>query len=227
MTALTIILLIYWTISLFRSYRRGFVRVIVSLLLYVIFFASLKGVTPQVKTAMEKQPKITAWAQETCEDFARERLQDVVNGDAKSSLWLGLLSLPEDTASLVASDPTGLASGILLSDGTVSLLGNVLRPYVIGLMALAITAVVSGGVLLTTGIFINRLAKGRGFSGVNRIVGLMFGLVKVTVLTWILLALIHGLAGTGAGVVPETQITDSPILVIIDSLNPINRFLNS
>ena len=51
MTVLTILILIYWTISLYRSYRRGFVRTIVSILLFFVFIAAVRGLAPSLKAS--------------------------------------------------------------------------------------------------------------------------------------------------------------------------------
>ena len=220
MTVLTILILIYWTISLYRSYRRGFVRTIVSILLFFVFIAAVRGLAPSLKASLQKQPAVASWAEEVCRDFAEGRLEAVADGEAADSLWLSILPVPEEIRTMAGSGVSGPLRDILLSETVTTAVGKALSPVFLGITALLAAALVSLLVLGIIGHIINKAACQRGFGGVNHFLGLIFGLTKVLVLTWLVMALITAAADAGLAAGLGEQISGSAFLTALNAVNP-------
>lgn len=219
MNWLTIVVLIFWTLTIFRGFRRGFIRTLISTFFLILVLICTIYFSPKLRDVLMQSQNITAWAQTTCKSFI------VKQSESGSYGWLSALPLPDDLTEAIAGGNESILGTLLSSDTVRTYLSEKLAPLLILLIAGVITFVISAVVLGIISHFLNKLARLPGVRVVNMILGLLLGIVKGLLLLWIFFMIVGVFSATSAGSVLMDQISGSRILKTLYDHNLLFNFL--
>ena len=216
MSKLLIVFLILWVVILFRSVRRGFIRTILSFILFIVFIVGVKYLTPVTNQTMSESSNMQNWAQEKCEDYVRGQLGK--KSSEATIAFAGILGI-ENTDSLGTAE--GIINQLLTSDETVTMIASKLTPFLIWIVSLLLTAVILMAVLIIFSILISRAVRRSAFTGIDKVLGVVPGVLKCLLWAWIVLLIIRIVSLFGLANNVTTDIENSQILTFLYKNNPL------
>ena len=216
MSKLLIVFLILWAVILFRSVRRGFIRTILSFILFIVFIVGVKYLTPVTNQTMSESSNMQNWAQEKCEDYVRGQLGK--KSSEATIAFAGILGI-ENTDSLGTAE--GIINQLLTSDETVTIIASKLTPFLIWIVSLLLTAVILMAALIIFSILISRAVKRSAFAEIDKVLGVVPGVLKCLLWAWIVLLIIRIVSLFGLANNVTTDIENSQILTFLYKNNPL------
>ena len=216
MSKLLIVFLILWVVILFRSVRRGFIRTILSFILFIVFIVGVKYLTPVTNQTMSESSNMQNWAQEKCEDYVRGQLGK--KSSEATIAFAGILGI-ENTDSLGTAE--GIINQLLTSDETVTMIASKLTPFLIWIVSLLLTAVILMAVLIIFSILISRAVRRSVFAGIDKVLGVVPGVLKCLLWAWIVLLIIRIVSLFGLANNVTADIESSQILTFLYKNNPL------
>ncbi len=216
MSKLLIVFLILWVVILFRSVRRGFIRTILSFILFIVFIVGVKYLTPVTNQTMSESSNMQNWAQEKCEDYVRGQLGK--KSSEATIAFAGILGI-ENTDSLGTAE--GIINQLLTSDETVTMIASKLTPFLIWIVSLLLTAVILMAALIIFSILISRAVRRSVFAGIDKVLGVVPGVLKCLLWAWIVLLIIRIVSLFGLANNVTTDIENSQILTFLYKNNPL------
>ena len=216
MSKLLIVFLILWAVILFRSVRRGFIRTILSFILFIVFIVGVKYLTPVTNQTMSESSNMQNWAQEKCEDYVRGQLGK--KSSEATIAFAGVLGI-ENTDSLGTAE--GIINQLLTSDETVTMIASKLTPFLIWIVSLLLTAVILMAALIIFSILISRAVRRSAFAGIDKVLGAVPGVLKCLLWAWIVLLIIRIVSLFGLANNVTTDIENSQILTFLYKNNPL------
>ncbi|MDO4479334.1 MAG: hypothetical protein Q4B73_09955 [Lachnospiraceae bacterium] len=218
MSKLLIFFLIVWGLTLFRAWRKGFLKSLISLAFLILFFVLVGVLTPATANVMNNSENVTAWAQETCEGYVRSGIK-AAGGDVSS--YTEGMDLSDEERALLEMSGGAAADMLLASDTFIAETAAVMVPPLIKLVALGVTALILMILLFVISLIVNHSVKVSRFSGPDKVLGLMFGLFKCLMWAWLILGVIRLLALIGAGAGLVTDLENSLVLTLLYKNNPV------
>ncbi len=216
MSKLLIVFLILWVVILFRSVRRGFIRTILSFILFIVFIVGVKYLTPVTNQTMSESSNMQNWAQEKCEDYVRGQLGK--KSSEATIAFAGILGI-ENTDSLGTAE--GIINQLLTSDETVTMIASKLTPFLIWIVSLLLTAVILMAALIIFSILISRAVRRSVFAGIDKVLGVVPGVLKCLLWAWIVLLIIRIVSLFGLANNVTADIESSQILTFLYKNNPL------
>lgn len=216
MSKLLIVFLILWAVILFRSVRRGFIRTILSFILFIVFIVGVKYLTPVTNQTMSESSNMQSWAQEKCEDYVRGQLGK--KSSEATIAFAGILGI-ENTDSLGTAE--GIINQLMTSDETVTMIASKLTPFLIWIVSLLLTAVILMAALIIFLILISRAVRRSAFAGIDKVLGVVPGVLKCLLWAWIVLLIIRIVSLFGLANNVTTDIENSQILTFLYKNNPL------
>lgn len=218
MSKLLIVFLILWAVILFRSIRRGFIRTILSFILFIVFIVGVKYLTPVTNQTMSESSNMQSWAQEKCEDYVRGQLEK--KSSEATIAFAGILGV-ENTDGLGTTE--SIINQLLTSDETVTMIASKLTPFLIWLVSLLLTAVILLAALIIFSILISRAVRRSAFAGIDKVLGVVPGILKCLLWAWIVLLIIRIASLFGLANNVTADIESSQILTFLYKNNPLTE----
>lgn len=229
MNWLTLAALLLWALIVFRSFRRGFVKTFFSMIFLILVIICTVSLTPYVQKALSENETVSEWTEEQCRNYIDSKADADSSGngtqDAAAYAWLSIIPLPDNLKENLAQGNEEIIRLLLQSDTVRSYLSEKMAAAAIGVAAFLLTLILSAIVLAVIGAILNRIANLPVLGTVNRILGLLLGICKCFLITWIIFAVIGLFPSTPAGAELLSQIKGSLLLKPMYENNLLVQFL--
>ena len=226
MNLFLIFILILWALILWHSWRKGFIRSVLSVLLFIVFIFGVKGLTVPVSHVLSGSENVSSWAQETCRNFVDEKMQDALSGNVPKE-ELTSLGVPEEAAEILASGQAAALSGVIDTSSVEEAVTQKMADLLIRFIAVIVSAVICLIGIAVISAVINSLSRDREFSGVNHFLGLLTGILKCLLITWLIFMIADLLSFTAAGSAAEEAVRSSRFLSALSQINPLKNLIGT
>lgn len=225
MNWLTIIVLLVWALIIFRGFRRGFIRTLISTVFLILVLIVTIKFSPKLRDYLMESQNISAWAQTTCKNYIDKQVTS--SAESGSYGWLGALPLPDVLTENLREGGESIVGTLLQSDTVRTYLSEQLAPILMLLIAGVITFIASTIILGIISHYLNKLARLPGVRVVNAIFGLLLGFLKGLLLLWIFFIIVRLFSDFDSGSMLTSQINSSVILKTLSEHNLLLSFLPS
>ena len=220
MNTLTILFLILWGVVLLRAFHRGFIRTILSFVLFLLFIGAVFALRTPVTSTLSESTAVNRWAVKTSREFLISRIEEVRSGKTSDSLWMAILPIPEEAAELFDGSLGPYAADILETDAVLEPLAEKMAVPLIGIAGIAATLILCLIIILLIKGAFSLIGGHREYRGTDHILGLIPGFVKAALYSWAILAVLRVVTGLGGGGPIAAMIAESPFLSVLDGTNP-------
>lgn len=204
MNYLTGIVILFLALAMARGFIRGFVKTLFSMIFFILVLVTAAFLTKPVTGVVSGSKNVRAWVEDQSEQFL------------------------EDQAG-TETDEDGLAVAIigtaLQVNGIRKIAAEKMTDFFLNLIGFLAALILSAVLWIVIEIILNRITKKHTIGAVNRIFGLLLGLLRGLIVVWIVFGLISTMQFTTLGGELESQIQNSIILSTINRGNLIAQFL--
>lgn len=214
-------------ICIVNGYRKGFLRIVISLLGIILAIVAVTFVSPHISDYLINHTKTY--------DVVKQKVIDVFQDD-NSKLDN---SIPENqTLTIESYDLPDIIKNTLIKNNTSemyqSLMVTIFEDYIAGYLAkIIINAISFIGLFLMLMIFLwfvlfsaDIIAKIPIISGVNKILGAVAGLIKALIIVWIFFFVVLIFFGNNIGNVMIAEVRDSVFLTMLFNLNVLLQLIS-
>lgn len=214
-------------ICIVNGYRKGFLRIVISLLGIILAIIAVTFVSPHISDYLINHTKTY--------DVVKQKVIDVFQDD-NSKLDN---SIPENqTLTIESYDLPDIIKNTLIKNNTSemyqSLMVTIFEDYIAGYLAkIIINAISFIGLFLMLMIFLwfvlfsaDIIAKIPIISGVNKILGAVAGLIKALIIVWIFFFVVLIFFGNNIGNVMIAEVRDSVFLTMLFNLNVLLQLIS-
>ncbi len=214
-------------ICIVNGYRKGFLRIVISLLGIILAIVAVTFVSPHISDYLINHTKTY--------DVVKQKVIDVFQDD-NSKLDN---SIPENqTLTIESYDLPDIIKNTLIKNNTSemyqSLMVTIFEDYIAGYLAkIIINAISFIGLFLMLMIFLwfvlfsaDIIAKIPIISGVNKILGAVAGLIKALIIVWIFFFVVLIFFGNNIGNVMMAEVRDSVFLTMLFNLNVLLQLIS-
>ena len=206
------------------GYKKGFMKVALSLVSWIIVLVACYIATPIVSEGIVKHTPLAEVVHETVNDRLNAALDDVVDEVAGAvdteKIAEVEAQLPEQIKEMIFGEGKTLQD-LVTSTGDVDVDTTELANGAAYLISLLIVLIVSRIALLVIEKILDLVAKLPLIGQANALLGIGAGVLKGLVWSWVVLTVVAVLAYTGANTDLMALVNDSPILVWLYEYNPI------
>ncbi len=225
MNWLFIVVILILGLSIYRGYRKGFLRIAFSLVAWILMFAFVTWSSPYIAAYLTEHTTLADKIEKECETRLRSTGQEKVSEtgtDAGQNTLEELgISLPESVLEKLQQQVTGTASEVIEQSGIYQQIANVLTTFIIKgisfflalVLALILFALIQGVLGIVSEIPI--------IHGVNQGLGTVAGALYGMVFIWLGMFLIALCASSDVGRGLYSYIQENPLLTFLYQNNPI------
>lgn len=222
MNWLLIIVISVLAFSMLRGYRRGLLRMLYSLVSWIVMFFLVSQATPYVNTFLKENTMLYERIAQSCESAIREKAQNSIEENAQNIAEqqvgevqnLGM-QLPEAVMSELAEKTADAAGGLMESAGVYEQLAYGLADFILNGISFFATMAVAMLLLHSLSRIVGIVSRIPVIRGVNRYLGMVVGVVFGLAVIWIGFYLI-ALCGTSeTGNMLISYIYESPFLTYL------------
>ena len=217
MNWLSILVLLVLALSIMEGYRRGFLRMVYSLLSWVIIFIFMSYVTPYVQQLLVDHTAVYERVQENFEETVRQAAQEKLGtgAEAGETEWPELgMQLPAAVMDRILAQTTG-ANGFLEESGVYAQVAAGLADFVVQGIAYLITMLLAWTLVHVASDLLGIVSRIPLLKGMNRLAGLAAGAVYGFLIVWLAFYVIALCGSSPAGQVLVSCIYDSPFLTLL------------
>jgi uncharacterized membrane protein required for colicin V production len=223
---IVVILIIAW--KMVSGYRRGLLRVLYSLVEWLLIFAFVTWASPYVSDFITNQTKIPEYIEARCMENLTSVQEEPTSGlsgtDLGEKLELLGISLPDSMTEKLfdsseaqideALSKTGTLAGTLLDQsGVYDLIAQKITALAVDSIAYVFTLVLALIAFHILGTALNLFNRIPMLGGANRALGFVAGALEGLLYIWILFAITAAGAATGWGRFIISYIAEAPVLV--------------
>lgn len=232
MNWLLLLVLLVLILCIAQGYRRGLLRIIYSLVSWVIIFVFVTCAKPYIHDFLVKSTSIHESIQTQCEDkirqAAEEQTADTANekvNNINSEIARLGVSLPESVLSDILTKTTDAAGDFLEENGVYQELASAMADFVIDGIAFFIALIIAAILVHVISSLLGIVSKIPILSGINRVLGLFAGGIYGLILVWIVFYVIAlcGTSETGRTLI--SYIYQNPFLTALYENNLILTFI--
>ena len=224
--ALTIVTLVYWSITALWAGFRGMIRTVLSFLVIVLTIVVTYVGTPAVYQSLYGSANVRASVTENSGVIIDNFAESIASGN-DSTGWLEVLPLPEEARQIIELGDKDMIAQVIRSETVRQYLTAELSSFIIRVISAVATAFVTFLVLTILRFILLRTADLPGVSALDHFLGFLIGLIKGIVVIWIALFVIRLISLTGNGMVLMDQIRDSEVLTVLDEYNMFRAIIMS
>ena len=222
---MSLVVLVLFGIVLFnmvRGYQRGVLMVLYSIAAWVVILIAANGLAPRVKDFMVNHTGIYHSIEQSCEKTINDRLSQSVDEqlDHTGEDTAGVLQnqgiyLPKQMVEQLENNMAQAGNKIVQESGIAQYAAEYITQFILTGISYFLT-------VLVLSIVANHIPI---LGGVNRILGLLLGLVQGVMAVCIILYFVSLISTTGLGSWLYGQIEVNPVTLAIYNSNPIVVFL--
>ncbi len=204
MNLLTLIVILYLLLMVFRGYRRGFIKTLFSLIFLFLVVITTTLMYSNTQALLEGSEYVSEFVQEQSEIFVQEQLQSNESFEAFALAIVG---------------------STLQVNGLMTIAAEQISGFIMTVLAIVITTILAAIFWIIVEVIINSVVK-RGFIGpVNRALGALLGLLHGLISVWIFFGIAYAFQFVEPGNSLVQQVEASPILNGINSINILMRYM--
>ena len=195
--------------------RKGFLRLLFSLIAVVVLMGLMAYITPYVSTYIQEHTQIGTVISEHITEKLQESAEAAVDNAAanqEQSLEDAGILLPDVLKDLVFEKGTQAAQDALIESGVYEQLAAQLTDMVLMVMAYAIALIIALIIVFIIGKLTDLANKAPVIKGPNRVIGFFAGGFLGLVAVWILFMIIGVMSGSDLGKLAMAQIQANPFL---------------
>lgn len=218
MNWILILVLVVLAISIIEGYRKGLLRIIYSLVSWIIVFVFVSWATPYIMHFLIENTTIYEQIEMHCEETVRQSAQEQtgIALDEKNKELSNLgVKLPENVMDNILDKATGAADEFLEESGVYTEIARGLADFLIEGISFLIALVLAG-------ILVNIIAQLLGIvshipvlKGINRFLGVFAGGIYGFILVWIAFYVIALCSTSESGRVLVSYIYENPFLTFL------------
>lgn len=210
----------------FVGYRTGFLRVVYSLVSWLIILGLVTWSTPYLTTYLEENTGLRETIQEKCFTYIEETSAKKIEEQAsetkkeqKDSLQdMGIL-LPENMVEQITESAAQSANEILQSSGIYEQIAQAIADFIIEGIAFFVAFLIAGVLVKVIAQMLDLVSRLPVLHGANKTLGVAAGLIKGLFIVWLAFYVVMLCAASEQGMQIVTFIEESPILLYLYNHN--------
>ena len=206
------------------GYKKGFMKVVLSLVSWVVVLVACYIATPIVAEGIVEHTPLAEVIQETVTDNLNKALDEVMEGVAGALNHEKIAEveaqLPEQVKQMIYGEGQTLED-LITSTGEVQIDTTNLAHGAAYLIGLLLVIIVTRIALIIVEKFLGLVAKLPLIGQADTLLGIVAGAVKGLIWSWVVLTVVAVLAYTGANTELMTMVNSSDLLLWLYANNPI------
>ncbi len=219
MNGLEIIVLIILALCGFTGYRTGFLRVVYSLVAWILVLAFVTWATPYLTDYLEKNTEIKSRIQEQCLVYMEDNAADRIEEEQQRAIGDTGVWLPESILGKITDTTTETAGEILESTGLYEQIAESVAHFIIEGIAFFVALVFAGIVSRYLVSLLDLVSHLPVIHGANKMLGAAAGILKGLVIVWLAFYILALCAASEPGIQILTYVEESPILLYLYNNN--------
>lgn len=227
MNWLTIVVLVLVGYNVFIGYRKGFLRVVYSILGWVLVFAFVAVATPYVEDFLIENTNWQTQITRHCESYLEKKAQEKIEQKAKEQEeeTESSVLVPEDIFSVLGQDGTELMNEAMKQSGVYHQVAVKMAQYVIRAIAFLMVLLAASIIQHWVYRMLKTVDKIPILKDANRILGMFVGAFKGLILIWIVFYLVDIFGMKDMKDMFHQQIEESRILIYIYDNNMVENII--
>lgn len=220
------------------GYCRGFLRIVYSLVSWILVLAFVYFATPYIKDIIIEKTSIDERIEEYCEDAVRDPIETQIEKEAAKAVEdtadameqagfeeLGI-NLPENVMEDIVGNASGAANDFLEESGTYEAVSKGMTDFILQGISF-FTAFIIGTILsIIISCVLGIVSKIPVLSGANKTLGLFAGALQGLLIVWVAFYFIAICSASEAGTVLVSYIYDNVFLTFLYENNLIVTLIN-
>lgn len=193
MNWLLIIVLIGMAICIWNGYRKGFLRILLSLVSIVVTVIFVTIATPYISEYLENHTSISKAIEEKCLEYIELSAEEKLEGEAEDKQKLleeAGLSLPSGIWEELVSSGTHAADQVLEETGVYTSLAQTMASFIVNGIAFFIALIIAIIVMAILVRVLNLVSKVPVIKQANHILGVAAGFVQGVLYLWLFFYLV-------------------------------------
>lgn len=221
MNWLVLVILAVMAVSVFVGYKTGFMKVVLSLVSWVIVLIACYVATPVVADIIIEVTPLEEVLESTINEELNQALDGIVEGVIETEALAELeAKLPEQIKDAILGEHASLAE-MITSTGDIEIDAGKLAGIAASLIALIVVLVATKIGLFVVSTVMDVAAKLPLIGQANTLLGIAAGAVQGLIWCWVVIAVVAMLAFTGTNTELMLLVNDSQILTWLYENNPI------
>ena len=168
------------------GYTKGFLRIVFSLVAWVIVLVFVSWATPHVSQWIQENTTIYEKIEAACEASVRRAAQGKMEEDAAEQYGgAGELGLPESVMAQIVSGASGAADTVLAETGVYAGIAQSLAGFIVQGIAFVTVLILSWILVHVISALLGIVSHIPILKGVNRFTGMIAGLMEGLLIVWI------------------------------------------
>ena len=168
------------------GYTKGFLRIVFSLVAWVIVLVFVSWATPHVSQWIQENTTIYEKIEAACEESVRRAAQGKMEeGAAEQYGGAGELGLPESVMAQIVSGASGAADTVLAETGVYAGIAQSLAGFIVQGIAFVTVLILSWILVHVISALLGIVSHIPILKGVNRFTGMIAGLMEGLLIVWI------------------------------------------
>lgn len=228
MNWLVIVVLIILLWNVIRGARKGFIKVIFSLVSMVVVLGFAVIATPRISNYLIEKTEIYHTIEEKCEQKIKERAAEKIESEGNSleSLLneIGIV-LPGETADHLGSTVGGAVQDTLETTGVYAQASAMIARAIVNGISFLVALIIGALIVAIIRKLLDLLTDLPGLKTVNRALGVVAGAVQGLIIVWVLLYIVGIVAGFDTTGGMMAMINESKLLTWLYDNNLLVRIL--
>lgn len=224
MNLLTIIVLLLIAFYALAGYRKGFVKILMSMIFFILAAALVYMANPYVSGFLKEHTPVYEFIDERCQDvFTLENLKRQVGEEDEKEEVSSLnrveqmkviegLWLPEVLKKQLVENNNAAGYAKLAVENFETYVAGFMANLILNIFSYVVTFLVVVTFLRMTIMTMDVLASIPGIRGINKILGFFLGIFQGVLIVWIVFLVITIFSGTDPGGKLMVMIQESPTL---------------
>ena len=168
------------------GYTKGFLRIVFSLVAWVIVLVFVSWATPHVSQWIQENTTIYEKIEAACEESVRRAAQGKMEEGAVEQYGeAGELGLPESVMAQIVSGASGAADTVLAETGVYAGIAQSLAGFIVQGIAFVTVLILSWILVHVISALLGIVSHIPILKGVNRFTGMLAGLMEGLLIVWI------------------------------------------
>lgn len=210
----------------FMGYRTGFLRVVYSLVSWLLVMGLVTWSTPYLTTYLEKNTRLRETIQEKCltyiEETSTQKIEEqaaVTQEEQKDSLQDFGILLPENVVEQITGSVAQSANELIASSGIYEQIAQAIADFIIEGIAFFIAFMIASILVKMIAQMLDLVSRLPVIHGANKTLGAAAGLIKGLLIVWLAFYVVMLCAASETGMQILTFIEESPILLYLYNNN--------